>query len=224
MEHVHTVEKLDGTDFVYRSGGRTVSRAEVMPTITPEERVGVVMDRGTDGIGAGNFVLSCVVAFYEHLAESDKAYLQYPNYYTFQATADPADYRMLDVYPDHKNVAVEADAECLLRAITDRAITVLLVPAGPAQAPAIDDITRRSGARRIDRCFCYAPDGQPEEAEFAIQQPRRPAAEWYETTADSIDGPPEARSLPPFGPEDSRITQRFREVSLEAALSRLPPA
>lgn len=220
---MHTVEKLDGTDFVYRSDGQTVPRDEVVPTITPEERVGVVMNHGADGIGAGNFVLSCVVAFYEHLAESGEEFLEYPNYYTFQTTADPADYRMLDVYPDHKNVAVEADAERLLRAITDRAITILLVPEGPARTPAIDDVTRRSAGRRIDRCFLYAPDGRPSGAEFAIQQPRQPAVEWYGTTADSIDGPREAYSLPPFGSGDTRITQRFREVSLEAALSRLPP-
>lgn len=221
---MHTVEELDGTDFVYRSDGRTVPRDEVMPTITPEERVGVVMNNGTDGIGAGNFLLSCVVAFYEHLAESDEEFRGYPNYYTFQTTADPADYRMLDVYPDHKNVAVEASAERLLRAITDRAITVLLVPAGPARTPAIDDVTRRSATRRVDRCFCYAPDGRPDGAEFAIKQPREPAVEWYGATADSIRGPPEAHSLPSFGPEDSRITQWFRGVSLDAALSRLPPA
>jgi hypothetical protein len=220
---MHTVEKLDPTDFVYWSDGDLVSRDELLPQMTPDQRVGVVMDHGTDGIGAGNFVLSSVLAFYEAVAESREDFYEYPDYYTFQTTPHPADYRMLDVYPDHKNVGVEPDAERLLRAINDRAITVLLVPAGPTRSPEIDEITRRSAQRRIDRCYLYAPDGRPGDADFAIEQPRDPAAAWYETTANSVETVLETYTLPSFGPSDTRVSQQFREIALEKALSRLPP-
>ena len=219
---MHTAEELTGRDFEYRSGGEVVARETVMPAVTPADRVGVVMGAGTDGLGAGNFVLSCITAFYDHLRATTGEFFEYPDYYTFQVTAEPADYGMLDIYPDHKNVSVEPDDEQLLRAISDRAITVLLVPDVPPTTPAVEDITRRSVARWIEDCYVYAADGRPADAEFAIGQPREPAEDWYETTANSVAAGTD--TLPSFGPHEDRIVQHFRHISLEAALSRLPTA
>jgi hypothetical protein len=87
----------------------------------------------------------------------------------------------------------------------------------------IDEITRQSAQRRIDRCYLYAPDGRPGDADFAIEQPRDPAAAWYETTANSVETVLETYTLPSFGPSDTRVSQQFREIALEKALSRLPP-
>lgn len=220
---MHTAAELEATDFEYRSDGDVVSRDEVLPTITPAERVGVVMDDGTDGLGAGNLILSCITAFYDSLRETKDDFFEYPDYYTFQTTADPADYGMLDIYPEHKNVTVQPDAEHVLRAVNDRAISILLVPEGPTRSPDVEDITRRSAERRIDRCFLYAPGGRPDRPDFAIRQPREPAVEWYETTARSTESSPERDALPSFGSSDGYITQYFRTISLEGALSRLPP-
>jgi hypothetical protein len=218
---VHTTEELDRTDFEYRSGGRTVSRNEVMPPIAVHDRVGVVMDTGADGVGAGNFLLSCVTAFYDRLRETKDDFFEYPDYYTFQTTAEPADYGMLDVYPDHKNLAVEPDAEHLLRAINDRAITVLLVPDVRERTPEIEDVTRRSAERRIEHCYLYAPDGQPSDPGFSIRQPRRPTEEWYRTIVRSVAAAPETHARP-FGSGDGHVTQSFRRLPLERALARLP--
>ena len=64
---MHTTKELDRTSFEYQVHGDGVSRETVMPRVTPEERVGVVMGTGIEGLGAGTFILSCVTAFYEAL-------------------------------------------------------------------------------------------------------------------------------------------------------------
>lgn len=219
---MHTVGELDSAAFEYLVDDDVVAREAVMPHITPEERVGVVMESGADGLGAGTFVLSCVTAFYEYLGETrEEEFSEYPDYYTFQTTADPADYRMLDVYPDHKNVAVEPAAEQLLRAINDRAITILLVPDVPPASPDVDTVTRQSARRRIEHCYVYARDGRPSTADFSIRQPRRPANEWFEATVES-QADDSGGSVPSFGSDDDWMAQRFRQVSVTEALERLP--
>jgi len=221
---MHTVEALDADDVEYRADGRPVARGDVLPTTTPETRVGVVMGSGTQGLGAGNFLLACVRAFYDHLAAREAEFFAYPDFYTVQATAAPADYRMLDVYPDHKNAVLDPDAddERLLRAVNDRAVDVLLVPDGPARTPAVADVTRRSAERGIDRCYVYAADGRPADPGFSIRLPREPTAGWFGDTVDSVDGRPGDYAGPSFGSDDRYVVQAYRETTLEGALSRLP--
>ncbi|ADB62844.1 hypothetical protein Htur_3996 (plasmid) [Haloterrigena turkmenica DSM 5511] len=219
---MHTTKELDSTSFEYRVDGDVVPRETVMPHVTSDDRVGVVMGTGVEGLGAGNFVLSCVTAFYDYLRETrEEDFFEYPDYYTFQTTGNPADYRMLDIYPDHKNVSVNRTAEHLLRAINDRAITTLLVPNETTNSFDLDDITLQSAHRRIDHCYVYAPDGCPSNADFSIRQPRQPANEWFETTVESLNGDSEV-SVPSFGCDDNWIVQQFRQVSVKQALERLP--
>jgi hypothetical protein len=219
---MHTTDELDRTSFEYCVDGDVVSRETVMPPVTSDSRVGVVMETGVAGLGAGSFVLSCVTAFYDYLrATRTDDFFEHPDYYTFQTTSNPADYRMLDIYPSHKNVGVDPDAEQLLQAVNDRAVTILLIPDVTPTSPNIDDVTLQSARRRIDHCYVYAPDGRPSDAEFSIGQPRHPADEWFDTTAESTDGESEA-SVPSFGSDDNWMVQQFQRVSMKQALARLP--
>ena len=219
---MHTTKELDRSSFEYRVDGDVVPRETVLPSLTADDRVGVVMGTGTAGLGAGTVILSCVTAFYEHLSETrNEDFFEYPDYYTFQTTADPADYRMFDIYPDHKNVSVEPAAEQLLRAINDRAVTTLLVPDVPPTPPDVDRVTLQSAHRRIDHCYVYAPDGRPNSVDFTIRQPSHPANEWFKTTVESISGDAEG-SVPSFGSDSDWIDQRFQQVSVGQALERLP--
>lgn len=218
---MHTTKELDSTSFEYRVNGDVVPRETVMPHVTSDDRVGVVMRTGVEGLGAGNFVLSCVTAFYDYLRETrEEDFFEYPDYYTFQTTGNPADYRMLDIYPDYKNVSINRTAEHLLRAINDRAITTLLVPNATPNLSDLDDVTLQSAHRRIDHCYVYAPDGRPSNADFSIRQPRQPANEWFETTVESLNDDSEV-SVPSFGTDDDWIVQQFRQVSVKQALERL---
>lgn len=218
---MHTLEELEPADFRYRSDGQPVPRAEVLPSITPGDRLGIVMARGTDGLGAGTFLLSCVIDFYESLREQHEEFFEYPDFYTVQATAESADYRMFDVYPDHKNVATEPTAEAVLRAVNDRAIDVLLVPHRTPRSPEIQDVTRRSAERGIDACFLYSPNGELDGHSFVIETPSAPVEAWFETTAEST-GDPNDENWRSTRSDAQRIVQEFRPVSLAQALHYLP--
>lgn len=218
---MHTVEELNRADFEYRMNGQEVPRSDVMPSIGIHDRVGVVMPAGIDGLGAGNFLLSCVTEFYVRLGEERDDFFEYPDYYTFQTT-DAIDYGMLDVYPAHKNVTVEANAERLLRSINDRGINIILVPDVSARTPELEALTRRSAERRIDYCYLYAPDGRPRHADFAIRLPRYPTARWYSEAARSVDPQVEADIDLSVGSQADRIIQQYKRVPFDRALSRLP--
>jgi hypothetical protein len=217
---MHTTHELSAESFEYRRDGQSVARSDVLPAIAVEDRLGVVMADPADGLGAGNFVLSCVTAFYDRLREQGEEFFEYPDYYTFQATTDPLDYLEFDVWPDHKNVPVPADPEGVLRAVNDRAVNVLLVPATSGPAPDLEDVTRRSAERRLDACYQYAPDGRLEAPDFAIEVPRGAVKDWYRETVDAASVEP--LSYTPAAADGATVSQQFRAVDFETALCCLP--
>ena len=219
---MHTAEELTTSSFDYRVAGQPVSRSQVMPAITLDTRVGIVMGAPTEGIDAGNFILSCVTAFYDRLRAVSADFFEYPDYYTFQCTTEPADYGMLDIYPDHKNVPVDPDGESLARAIADRAIDVLLVPHATTDSANVTDITHRSLERRIDDCYQYAGRQRLTESDFSIDVPRPLVEDWYETTIDSVVDPAATARRTALGTDSEQITQHFRRIDLESALASLP--
>lgn len=219
---MHTVEALDDDAVEVLVDGSSVPRDDVLPTITPSDRVGVVMGAGAEGLGAATFLLACVSAFYEEVEADGDDSVTYPDYYTIQATTDPADFRMFDLYPSHKNVAVAGDAERILEVVVDRAIDILLVPERQTRVGSIHEITRRSAERTIDACYVYASDGRPEHVEFDIQAPRDPVVDWFRTTVESMSDPPRADDLPSFGAADDLIVQGYRRTDLASAIASLP--
>jgi hypothetical protein len=216
---MHTTHDLTSETFEYRRHGAPVDRDEVMPSLAIDGRLGVVTADPADGLGAGNFVLACVTAFYDGLSARSDDFYAYPDYYTFQASPDPLDYLEFDVWPDHKNVAVDRGPEPVLRAVNDRAITVLLVPDVPATDPDLEDVTRRSAERRIDACYLYAPDGDLTSADFSIRLPWETVGPWYRETVAAAGVDP--GRFTPADPDDASLTQQFRELDLEDALRRL---
>ena len=220
---MHTTDELTAGTFEYRRDGEAVPRLDVMPAMAVEDRLGVVMASPTDGLGAGNFLLSCVTAFYDALRERRDEFFEYPDYYTFQASPDPLDYLEFDVWPDHKNVSVAPDPERVLRSVNDRAIDVLLVPdssGNDADVEGLEDVTLRSAERRIDACYLYAPDGDLDGADFSVGVPWTVVGDWYRATLDAA-GDGAAAFVPPRS-DDPVLAQGFREVGLEEALTHLP--
>lgn len=215
---MHTAHELSSEAFEYREDDVSVDGGEVMPPVTVDDRLGVVMDDPADGLGAGNFILACVTAFYDRLRETREEFYEYPDYFTFQATSDPADYLEFDIWPDHKNVSVPSNPETVLRAINDRAVDVLVVPDDPTGTPDVQETTHNSARRRDLACFTYAPDGELDDADFTLCVSRDPAWTWYETTLDALDAPPDSVG----SVDDTYITQEFREINFHAALERLP--
>jgi len=186
-----------------------------MPSIDAHSRLGVVERRQFDALGATAFICSCVGAFYDlyrqdrvstasvvvdtiddddtRVAEylEENGFYAYPDFYTFQAAAEPVDYRWFDIWPDHKQVHVETDPEPALRAINDRAITTLLVPNESPSPPSLDPETRESAARRIESCYLYSPDGDLDDPDASIRIETDSLEEWIEATVDTVDADPD---------------------------------
>lgn len=217
---MHTTHELNADSFEYRRDGQPVRRAAVMPAVGIDGRLGVVMAAPEDGLGAGNFVLSCVTEFYDRLRERGEVFSEYPDYYTFPASPDTLDYLEFDVWPDHENVPVAPDPERVLRAVNDRAGAVLRVPFTGGSDPDVDDVTLRSAERRIDSCYQYAPDGRFEMVEFSIHLPRANVEEWYRATVDTAEA--ESVTYTPSGTGEPYVSQQFRALGLEEALRHLP--
>jgi len=215
---MHTTHELSSEAFEYRIDGTPVDRGEVMPEVAIDDRLGVVMDDPADGLGAGNFILACVTAFYNRIRETREEFYEYADYFTFQATPEPADYLEFDIWPDHKNVSVPSDPEAVLRAVNDRAVDVLVVPDEPTGAPDLQETTHNSALRRDLTCFAYASDGQLNDAEFTLRVARDPAWAWYETTLDALEDPPDSVGTV----DETHVAQEFREIDFDAALARLP--
>jgi len=219
---MHTTEHLSSEAIEVRCGGEPVLWEDVLPHVSIADRVGVVMADPADGVGAANFLLACVTAFYDRLREQRDEFFEYPDYYTFQASPDPLDYLEFDVWPDHKNVSVPRDPTGVLRAVNDRAVTVLLVPGDPAGSPDVEDVALASAQRRIDACYRYAPDGDLDDADVSIAIPRETVADWYHETLDMVEDGSASFALP--GPDEQFVTQGFTAIDLDEALTRLPGA
>ncbi|MGM0605270.1 MAG: hypothetical protein ACQETB_06320 [Halobacteriota archaeon] len=216
---MHTARELTNDAFAYYRHGEPVDRSAVLPAITVADRLGVVMAEPSDGLGAGNFVLACVTAFYDRLREQAEDFYEYPDYFTFQAGAGVVDYLEFDIWPAHKHVAVPPDPEQILQAVNDRAVNVLLVPTNTTTNPEIADVTLNSARRRVDACYLYAPNGTVENPDCIIEVAQDPAARWYREMHNAIDDQPAFR-IPVD--EETPIRQSFCRIDLADAIERLP--
>ena len=223
---MHSYSNLQASDFQYRQSNELDTKANVMPEIGILDRLGVVIRQPFDGLGAANFILSCVTAFYDEYQKENEDFYAYPDYFTFQSDGRLVDYRWFEIWPNHKNVETKQDAEAMLRAINDRGVNLLLIPDGPTSKPEIDEVTRESAERRIDACYLYAPNGTLDGSEFTVQQPREPASKWIQKTLEIADDKPElqgCREREWYNPIKSDIiTQEFRRIDIDEAICHLP--
>src|SRR5699024_2329525 len=91
----------------------------------------------------------------------------YPEYFTFHIDQQHGDHRQMDIWPSHREVVVESNAEKILQAINDRAITRLLVPDGsPARSVNLLRETISSAEHRIITTLAYSPTGRVTQADI----------------------------------------------------------
>jgi len=212
---------LRGSDFRITLQREEVPHDRFFRDLSVNDRVGVFAPGGLDGLGASLLLLAHTTAFYDRYRESGDEFFAYPDYFTFQRRTPAASYSMLDVWPGHKNVPVAGDAGATLDAILDRAINVLLVPAGTAGAAELAPVQMASARRTIRRCYTYSSTGSTEHPTLAVACSRAEPAEWARYVIDSLP------------PDDSAVRrhwlrvvsggsipeQSFGEVPLERALA-----
>jgi hypothetical protein len=222
---VHTARELTGASFAITVGGEPAGLDAVLPGFTDRDRVGVVARRPHGALGASALILAAVTAFYDLQRERGEPFFIYPDYFVFHVGTTQGDHRKLDIWPSHKEVVVKADAEALLEAINDRAITRLVVEDGEPAAPRMQRETVASARSRIATCLAYAPSGRVRDGAVAIAG--NDVTEGYvAATLERAEGtPPAAREAAAAARrglrEDGRPVETYRVIALDEALGLL---
>ena len=215
---MHSSELRDG-DFVIESGGASVPLADFFNDYTSTRRLGLLAPQRTEGIGAVALIMAHVTAFYNIYRAAGGDFFAYPDFYTFQSREPVATYAKFDIWPSHKSVLVSDDPLNRLNAITDRAVNILLVPAGVSAEHDFQRQQLASAARLIDTCYLYSPMGTIEDPDLVIRCTTDPIANWCRTVINSL---PEAERIShTLLDQDDTIEQSFRRIALEEALSLL---
>ncbi len=142
------------------------------------DRLGIVIAADDGAAGAATLILATVTAFYDRLRATGEPFFAYPDYFALHVGHARGSLRKLDVYPDHKEIVVSADAESIVRALNDRAITRLLVPDRPTGEVELAPETRASAERRIRTALAYSPDGRVAAADVQVTGPSEPRRLW----------------------------------------------
>jgi hypothetical protein len=154
--------------FEIRLGGREATFEDVFPGFDRHDRLGVVVRDPCGAVGASALLTAAVTAFYDAQRRRSDDFFVYPDYYLFHVGRPLGDHSMLDVWPSHKEVVVAGEAEELLRAINDRAVTRLLVPDRDPSASPFERETLASARDRIRTCLAYSAHGRVADADVEV--------------------------------------------------------
>jgi hypothetical protein len=165
---VHTSRELSDRSFEVRIDERAVSVRDLFPGFDERDRIGVVVSGPHGAVGASLLYLAAVHAFYELCRQQSDDFWIYPDFFFFHLGRRHGYHGSLDVWPEHKEVLVEAHGDRLLEAVNDRAISWLAVPQGldvgrPQQREAL-----ASYGRRMRGAFIYSSSGRTPDADVRI--------------------------------------------------------
>lgn len=223
---MHTTHELTTSAFTLVLHGRETTIPELFPGFDEHDRLGVVVHTPGGALGASVLILATITAFYAIQRQRSDDFFIYPDYFVFHVGRRHGNHSMLDIWPEHKDVVVDDDAETILRAVNDRAITRLLVPDGEPGTPEFGRATLASGRPRT--ALAYAPDGRARDADLHAMG--NAVGESY--VAAVLEQSPEldAATRESVGAARARLhrdgcpVERYRRISLEDARGLLPTA
>jgi hypothetical protein len=213
---MHT-SHLRGHDFTLTLAGRQTTHAEIFGDFAITRRVGVICPAPLDGLGAAALLLACTTAFYDGYRATGDPFFAYPDFFTFQLRGPLASYGYVDIWPEHKNVAV--DAAALTDAITDRAVDILILPANWSGSGDLHPVQQAALKRTLRIAFTYAPAGTVDEADLEIRFPRDPFESWVDKVLATVEAAGDSHWAEPA--QDDHLVQTFRQLTLEEVISRL---
>jgi hypothetical protein len=220
---MHTATELSSSDFAIDIAGRPGSLHGVFEGFTDRDRIGVIVRGPCGATGASALILAAVTAFYDIQRDrhGPEGFFIYPDYFLFHVGQRWGDHGMLDVWPSHKEVVVGDDAEELLRAINDRAVTRLLVE---DRFPGPLSFERESLASARDRIFsalAYSADGRVADPDVTVSG-NRVTESYVDAVLDGSDGAlDEIRTVRHRLRRDGIPTETYRRLGLDDALARL---
>jgi hypothetical protein len=163
---VHSAEDLTKASFSFTVGGEKATFDDVFPGFEKRDRLGVVVRRPCGGVGASALILATITAFYDFQREKSEDFFLYPDYFLFHVGEYMGDHQMLDIFPSHKEVMVEDNAERMLQEINDRGITRLLVEDTRPGDPEFSAETL--GSVHLRTALAYSPTGRVEAADVSV--------------------------------------------------------
>jgi hypothetical protein len=211
---MHSSRELRSSSFEIEVDGVAATLEELFEGFGEQDRLGVVLTGPCGAVGASTLITATITAFYDIQRARGPDFFVYPDYFLFHAGRPLGDHGRLDIWPPHKEVVVPEDADRLLEAVNDRAVTRLVVEDGAAGEPPSDAGAVASARARIVTCLAYSPSGRVEDADVRIAG--NPVTEGYvEAILD-----PEARiaSLRAEGNEEraDAIAARAGEVDRDS--------
>lgn len=164
---MHSSTELASDMFAFSVAGQPATFGEVLADFGERDRLGIVAHSPGGALGASALIMAAITAFYDRERARAETFFRYPDYFLFHVSPSVGPYGMLDIWPDHKEVAIPAgDPEALLCAINDRAITHLLIEDGPTGTPEFGRATL--GSVGLRGALVYAPDGRVRDADVAV--------------------------------------------------------
>ena len=134
MGLVHTTV-LGSDEFELTIDGEPAAIETLFEGFSEHDRLGIVIAADHGAAGAATLILATVTAFYDRLRATGETFFAYPDYFALHVGQPHGSLRKLDVFPDHKEIVVAADAESIVRALNDRAITRLWSRGGSHTPP-----------------------------------------------------------------------------------------
>jgi hypothetical protein len=221
---MHSSHELTSSSFDIEVAGRRARLEDVFEGFEERDRLGVVVRRPCGAVGASGLITATVTAFYDIQRSRGPDFFIYPDYYLFHVGRPLGDHGMLDIWPGHKEVVVPDEAERILEAINDRAVTRLVVEDGDEPAPGeppFDRETLASARGRIVTCLAYSSSGRVPGADVRIAT--GDVTEGYVEEileAEPEDGAGILRDREQLR-DDGRPVETYRRIGLDEALARL---
>jgi len=211
--------------FEIEVAGRAARIQNLFPGFSEHDRIGLVMRRPCGALGASALLTAAITAFYDIQRARAQRFFIYPDYFLFHVGGPLGEHGRLDIWPRREEVVVEDDPERILEAVSDRAITRLLVEDGPRGDVTLPDEPVASARARIRSCLAYSASGRVDGSDVRIAG--NPVAEGYVETvlerSEEID--PAVRRAIRLGRralvEGGVPVESYRRIDLDEALALL---
>ena len=215
---------LRNSDFELTVQGNTISHPAWFESFAINDRLGLVIDRPMDGLGAAALLLAHVTAFYDCCRATSDNFFSYPDFFSFQKHIPLSSYGMFDIWPDHKNVHLPASRWDALATIAGRGINILIVPLQAGGTPlqpetSSDRATLDSLHRNIRASYAYSPSGEMAQPDLVIRCSNEDLLDWGDKILTGAPSTDEAASVWRDAFADGPLTQSFRQIDVETALS-----
>ena len=108
---MHSSRELRSSSFEIEVDGVAATLEALFEAFGEQDRLGVVVTAPCGAVGASTLITATITAFYDIQRARGPDFFVYPDYYLFHVGRPLGDHGRFDVWPRHKEVLVQADAD-----------------------------------------------------------------------------------------------------------------